>query len=156
MRCILCVIPYLLLDHSADLHETFGVYTVQPQLMQGTLFNFRSKPWNRKSQFSQDINFILWENILLKDIQVEVDTYLLRKRRVNWVYPENFIRIGWPLWKKVGHKMSKITHRIQRNWGFHGKVFFSMFPINIYVSNLKLVYQMYFWCFQTTFFVSNR
>ena len=66
MRCILCVIPYLLLDHSADLHETFGVYTVQPQLMQGTLFNFRSKPWNRKSQFFQNINYILWGKYLIE------------------------------------------------------------------------------------------
>ena len=47
MRCILCVFPYLLLDRSADLHETFRAYKVQPQLMQEALFNFRSKPWNR-------------------------------------------------------------------------------------------------------------
>ena len=47
MRCILCVKSYLL-DGWTDLHETLGLYTTRPGLLQGVFFYFRSELHNRK------------------------------------------------------------------------------------------------------------
>ena len=52
MRFILRVTSYLqdnlLLDGWTDLHETLGVYSVRPGLLHVVLFDFRTKPKNRK------------------------------------------------------------------------------------------------------------
>ena len=50
-------IPLLLRDYKLDWDETLGLYRVEPELMQGQVFNFRSGTENRKLEFSRRAHY---------------------------------------------------------------------------------------------------
>ena len=86
--CISGVTNKLLKNHTADLDETLRAHRAYPESVQRHIFDFRSKPKNRFSQFSQNIKYMIYcisyeKNISIKDMETEVDTYRLRKRRVH-------------------------------------------------------------------------